>query len=675
MKKTLLPFSLLLLVILGTTVSAQTIATYDTVSIYDLQFVPPESLAVGQDDSPFLGDTVVVEGIMATGPRDLWIGARWSSIIVDENGGPWNGLQIVQNDTTQAGTNFSALKVGFKVRFTGYVEEFTYVAGPSHTEIMLIDNPPVPVELLGFGYSVPAPMEVTCADLAPGVGEKYENCQVMIKNATIINNALPGDQMLITDVTGQQIVVDDWGKGIYDSLDSGEYDWPANGTNINIKGFMREDPNGTGFQIGPITSADITILTNPPQISEVRRTPGVPTSNDNVVVSAKIKDLNGTVATARLHYKIGDGPWQLGNMTTPDSIYSRSIPKQPDGTMVQYFIRAVDNDGHTSMVPGDTATSKLLYVVRDNGLSIKDVQWTPFKDGNSPYSGYEVTISGIITASPDDILGDYVIQTNQEPWSGILVDDAVNLPQRGDSVKVTGTVQENYSYTVLSSVTAFETLGSGYTIEPLKITTGQAANDSPEAESFEGVLLEFNNVIVSDPFPDRTANYGEIMIDDGTGGYRVGDDFSIAYRGNLDSVFAKNDKIQTIIGIGNYSFYNYKLDPRNDDDVIGHLPASVKNKTNRFELSYDLKQNYPNPFNPATTISYRVGNKGLVELTIYNMLGQKIRTLVNEVRNAGRYVVQWDGRNNNGQLVASGLYFYSLKAGDFIKTNKMVLLR
>lgn len=674
MKKTLLPLCLLFLFTITAIVTAQTIATYDTVTIYDLQFVPPESLAVGQDDSPFLGDTIVVEGIMATGPRDLWIGARWSAIIVDEKGGPWNGLQVVQADTMQEGTNFSALKVGYKVRFVGTVDEFSYVAGPSHSEIFLLDTPPVPVELLGFGYAVPDPMEVTCADLAPVVGEKYENTLILIKNATVINNNLPGDQMLITDATGQQIVVDDWGKGIYDSLDTGEYDWPANGTNINIKGFMKEDPNGTGYQIGPITSADITILTNPPQISDVRRDPGVPTSNDDVTVYAKIVDLNGTVDKARLHYKISNGPWQLGNLSTPDSIYSRVIPKQPDGTMVQYFIKTSDNDGDESMVPGDTSSSKFFYIVRDEGLSIKDIQWTPFRDGNSPYLGYEVTVSGIVTTSPDDFIGDYVIQSSQEPWSGIQVDDAVNLPQRGDSVSVTGTVQENFNYTWLSSVTAFESLGSGYNIEPLKLTTGQATTGSPEAESYEGMLLEFNNVIVSDPFPDAS-NYGEISIDDGTGSYRVDDDFSIAYRGNLDSTFARNDKIGKIIGIGYYSFGNYKLEPRNDDDIIGHLPASVKDRNNRFELSYDLKQNYPNPFNPSTTIYYSVAKNGLVELTVYNILGQKIKTLVNDVKNAGQHVVKWDGLNNNGQIVASGLYFYTLKASDFVKTNKMVLLR
>lgn len=676
MKKNLLPFSLLILFTLSATVSAQTIAAYDTVTIYEIQYVPPESLAVKQDDSPFEKDTVIVEGIIATGPRSLWIGARWSGMLVDEKGGPWNGLQVVQNDTNQTGTLFSALKPGYKVRLTCEVREYPFDSDrtyPTHTEVILLDNPPVPVELLGYGYKIPPPTLVTCADLAPTIGEPYEDTFVRIENATIISNAQPGFQMLIADATGQ-LIVDEWGKGLYDSLRTGKYRWPPNGANINIQGYLRADPNGLGFQIGPITSADITILTNPPLISDVKRNPVAPTSNNEVTISARIKDSDGTVANAKLHFKLGGRPWQFSDMTASDSIYSSTIPKIFNGTMVQYFIQAYDNYGEWSILPGDTSSGKFFYTVRDGGLSIKDIQWTPFRNGNSPYLGYEVTVSGIITASPDDILGDYVIQTNQAPWSGILVDDAANLPQRGDSVRVTGTVQENFTYTILSSVTAFESLGGGYKIEPLKLTTGQAADGSPEAESYEGVLLEFNNVVVSDPFPDRTANFGEMTIDDGSGGYRVGDDFSIAYRGNLDSTFAKNDRIEKIIGIGNYSFYHYKLDPRNNEDVIGHT-TNVKNSNNHRELSYDLKQNYPNPFNSSTTIYYSLGKRGLVELILYNILGQKIRTLVNEIKIAGQHVVPWDGRNDNGQLVASGLYFYTLKTGSFIKTNKMVLLR
>lgn len=90
---------------------------------------------------------------------------------------------------------------------------------------------------------------------------------------------------------------------------------------------------------------------------------------------------------------------------------------------------------------------------------------------------------------------------------------------------------------------------------------------------------------------------------------------------------------------------------------------------------FSLNQNYPNPFNPTTAIRYELAEVSDVELTIYNMLGQKIRTLVKERQSAGFYSMQWDGKNDAGQQVASGVYLYKLDAGDFSRTKKMILLR
>ena len=91
---------------------------------------------------------------------------------------------------------------------------------------------------------------------------------------------------------------------------------------------------------------------------------------------------------------------------------------------------------------------------------------------------------------------------------------------------------------------------------------------------------------------------------------------------------------------------------------------------------FSLYANYPNPFNPTTTISYRLPARSRVELAIYNLLGQQIRTLVNADQPVGEHQVQWDGRNDAGKQVSSGIYFYQLKAGNsFLETKKMVLLR
>ncbi|UCE05098.1 MAG: T9SS type A sorting domain-containing protein, partial [bacterium] len=88
-----------------------------------------------------------------------------------------------------------------------------------------------------------------------------------------------------------------------------------------------------------------------------------------------------------------------------------------------------------------------------------------------------------------------------------------------------------------------------------------------------------------------------------------------------------------------------------------------------------LAQNYPNPFNPETHISYRVISTEFVNLTIYDLLGRKIRTLISETRAPGNYIVIWDGRDENGYKMPSGVYMYTLKSDDFIETKKMLMMK
>ncbi len=91
----------------------------------------------------------------------------------------------------------------------------------------------------------------------------------------------------------------------------------------------------------------------------------------------------------------------------------------------------------------------------------------------------------------------------------------------------------------------------------------------------------------------------------------------------------------------------------------------------------ELLPNFPNPFNPETTINYRLaGNTDQeTKLVIYNAIGQEIRTLVQKVQPAGEYVVHWDGTDNLGQKVSSGIYMYHLTSGDFSQTRRMMLLK
>ena len=88
-----------------------------------------------------------------------------------------------------------------------------------------------------------------------------------------------------------------------------------------------------------------------------------------------------------------------------------------------------------------------------------------------------------------------------------------------------------------------------------------------------------------------------------------------------------------------------------------------------------LLPNLPNPFNPSTTICYTLGEEAPVALTVFNVHGREVRTLIRGTEQAGPHEAVWDGKDNRGRDVGSGLYFYLLRAGDFQDTRKMVLLK
>jgi flagellar hook assembly protein FlgD len=88
-----------------------------------------------------------------------------------------------------------------------------------------------------------------------------------------------------------------------------------------------------------------------------------------------------------------------------------------------------------------------------------------------------------------------------------------------------------------------------------------------------------------------------------------------------------------------------------------------------------LYHNYPNPFNPATTIRYAIPQAERVTLRVYNILGQQVASLVDGRQEAGFYAAQWDGKDARGRGVASGIYFYRIQAGKFVRTEKMLLLK
>lgn len=395
-------------------------------------------------------------------------------------------------------------------------------------------------------------------------------------------------------------------------------------------------------------------------------------------------------------------------MTLPgagDSISTGSIPKQVEGSVVRYFIKATDTDNQSTILANsgsltqyDSTKGFFFYTVVNRVsnpvLSPRDVQTTIYNNGRSPYIGAVDSVGGIVTVDTSALRvsalsaggpSGYYIQSGSQPWSGLWLvgPDSIMLKMKiGDSVVVTGSITEFNDVTELFGITKARVVSSGKPIpSPVKLKTERfgdaASNGNIDAEPYEGMLVQFDSVTVTsiDPvFSDVTeywvsnSSQSIIVRRDGKNSYSN----VIADTGIGLTVVKVGDKFASLIGVLHYSFGRYKVVPRTNADFIGFSPllgVSI-NHENTLPKAYALDQNYPNPFNPSTTLRYSLLNAGPVTLTIYNVLGQEVATLVNEYQTSGTYSVKFDA-----STLSSGMYLYRISSGNFVQVKKMLLVK
>ncbi|MFH1195011.1 MAG: T9SS type A sorting domain-containing protein [bacterium] len=109
--------------------------------------------------------------------------------------------------------------------------------------------------------------------------------------------------------------------------------------------------------------------------------------------------------------------------------------------------------------------------------------------------------------------------------------------------------------------------------------------------------------------------------------------------------------------------------------ISGINVTSIKNETGYVPGKFQLMQNYPNPFNPSTVISFKLSVVGETKLEVYNILGNKVVSLMNETKEPGYYSIEWDGRDSSGSISSSGVYFYQLACDDKVSVKKAILMR
>ena len=285
--------------------------------------------------------------------------------------------------------------------------------------------------------------------------------------------------------------------------------------------------------------------------------------------------------------------------------------------------------------------------------TIYEIQFTENEDGSSDLVGARVQTSGVITAIFDN---SFFIQDGEGAWNGIMVNGTVENAQLGKEITLDGTVSESNNQTNLSDILNV-VLGDVTDLPaPAEVATNTVATD----ESFEGVLVKVTNAQCT----NDSLGYGEWEVDDNSGACRV-DDMGYAF---IPQVGTHYD----VIGVVNYSYEYFKIEPRDADDIV--LNTENTDEHNQVN-SVKLIGNYPNPFNPTTTISFTTKTEGNVNITIYNVVGQKICTLVNKSFSKGLHKVVWNGKNSLGRTAGSGVYFYSMRNGNYTSTKKMILLK
>jgi hypothetical protein len=131
--------------------------------------------------------------------------------------------------------------------------------------------------------------------------------------------------------------------------------------------------------------------------------------------------------------------------------------------------------------------------------------------------------------------------------------------------------------------------------------------------------------------------------------------------------FVKND--------GSMGMHNAKYAVSLLQKALGWYPTDVKQTGKEIPTEFALQQNYPNPFNPTTTIRFSLPTNQQVKLEVFDIIGRLVKTIVNKDVPAGQFEVSWDGKDNNGMQVTSGMYLYRLQAGSYSSLKKMVLLK
>ncbi len=611
------------------------------------------------------GDTIQIEGVVTFDPHYYGLSKkRKSAFLQVKNGGAWTGIEVMidtsifgrgssnptlnsLNTTTKFYDNFQP---GLTVRCTGVLRNFPASnATTGHTQLMLLEYETV---ITNSTTATIKPTVVTIDQFStnngsggqnwqPTTGEQYEGMYVEISNVAVTDvtqgtgaNSARWFWSLV-DANNNKIRIRDY-SAYYRNDDNEDY-FVANNYKPNknstyltyVRGVIVENISSSGvveYMLAPLTPSDVgpASASIPPVVKIISHLPSLPNSTQAVTVTANIKD-DSSVVSANVYYNVSGSTFTPVAMSnTSGTTWTAAIPMQINNSYVKFYVQATDNGGSVTNFP-DTFGTGYNYIVKDSGISkISQIQITPYAFGNSLWAGsyLPLNITGIVTASSSTSdLGIIAIQDDTLPYSGIFLNakagDGLNALKRGDKVTITAAlVREISGCTYLDSLKGnFSVVSSGNALPAFHMPNADSVSLKAynETEAYEGMLIKYNNVYVTQINADVTSNFGEwLMYTDTT----VGKGFRVASKApslgltfNADSLGLKQ-MMSYAQGVMWYSFGNFKMLPRNSDDMdLSNLPdriAPVITLVGKNPDSLYMGNSYSNP--GATAMDNKDGN-------------------------------------------------------------------
>ncbi|MHA2018173.1 MAG: T9SS type A sorting domain-containing protein [Promethearchaeota archaeon] len=339
--------------------------------------------------------------------------------------------------------------------------------------------------------------------------------------------------------------------------------------------------------------------------------------------------------------------------TEDDGNWEWNIPE--DLTISDYYSIIISDAEDGDPWDDSNAAFSIIEPIPVTPYTIYEIQYST--TGPSPHEGELVETSGIVTAKFESY---FFIQDGVGAWNGIVIYPLQEV-ELGDEITISGSVLEYNDKTEITDIINMTILGSTDLPNPIVIDAATLSS----TEDYESVLTKIQNVTVS----NEDLGYGTWEVEDQSGTCIIGGLGNYIYEPLLGQL------IFNLTGIVDYTYGDFKLEPRDDTD-IDLVGTDVEEDIP--VIKSNLLGNYPNPFNPTTTIYFELNteNIGNAELIIYNLKGQKIKTfpvILSGVE--GQSSIIWNGTDESGKPVTTGVYLYKLQAGDKAYTKKMLLLK